>query len=87
MNLTINTRDIQDAIPFQLLKAYTSTTEEGQSQLNLVVFSNSTDEQIMRDLLIDAIDNQYNYVNINRANDEITIYTFTAIKGYTYCID
>jgi hypothetical protein len=86
MNLTICAKEIRQLLPLALLLAYTSTTEEGNSALNLVVYGNNSSGPAIRAGLINAIYNQYNYMRINRANDEITVYTFEAIKGYSYCI-
>jgi hypothetical protein len=86
MNLTINTRNIQDAVPQEVLKVYTTTTEMGMSAVNIVLYGIVGNDLHLRDMLTDAIDNQHNYYEINRALDEITIYTFIAINGYTYSV-
>ncbi|TXK26543.1 hypothetical protein FVR03_21715 [Pontibacter qinzhouensis] len=89
MELIINTKKISKALTgyrTELLKAYTTTTEEGLSAVNLVLYTTATHPDILRDMLIDCIENQYNYCAINRASDEIIIYTFSSIKGYSYKI-
>ncbi|MBF8964296.1 hypothetical protein I0P70_13660 [Pontibacter sp. FD36] len=63
MNLTINPFQIRTVVAkyrAELIKTYTTTTEEGLSTLHLVVFGDSTDSTIVRDMLTDAIENRYN---------------------------